>query len=179
MSSDHRMLRVKMKFNKEKRLQRITTRAKQDKYIDGEEYRSKMKEKTVQNKNTLEKIDNVQEVYNWLESNINEAKKQATKIRSTQDKKISPNTRNLISKRESLKKGTGVTARIEYAELDKLVKREIRKDIRKYEKIKIESIIGGTGSTRKLKNELESGKYWINQLKDKAGELQKSRTKIM
>jgi len=80
------------------------------------------------------------------------------KEKEVTDDKISLSTKNLMRRREELRGRETLTTRwkVELSEVQKLMKREVRKDIKE-----------NSGSTRKLKRELSNGFQIINKLKDK------------
>ncbi len=69
--------------------------------------------------------------------------------------------------------------KIEIRELQKLVRRKVREDIRRYDERKIVNIIEDSWSTRKVKKELNQGRTMINKMKDKNGKLVKDREGIL
>lgn len=73
----------------------------------------------------------------------------------------------MIERREELNRIVGKNAeqKIEHAELRKLVRKEIKRDIKKYEESIIIKVMENTGSTKAIKKELNIGKKcWINKI---------------
>ena len=77
------------------------------------------------------------------------------------------------------KKNRSEGERIELTELQKTIKREIRKDIRRYEEEKIMDIIDDSGSTKKLKKALNRGQYLITRMRNEKGESTGRREDIL
>lgn len=81
------------------------------------------------------------------------------KEKENTDDKISSKTKNLIRRREELRKIPNKSSQqmIEWTELQKLVRKEIKGDCRKFEEKMVEEIIEETWSSKKLKNKLSNG----------------------
>lgn len=93
------------------------------------------------------------------------------KEKESTDDKITVKTKEMMRKREELR-GIEIKTpkeKIELSEIQKLIKREIRKDIRNFEKEKTKEIIESEGSIRMLRKEWSNGNSIINKLKDKEG----------
>lgn len=69
--------------------------------------------------------------------------------------------------------------KIEYAEFNKLTKREIRKDIRKSKYDYAKSVMEHTKSIKKIKKDLRQGKEWLQQLTGVNGQKTGSRPKVL
>ena len=93
------------------------------------------------------------------------------KINEQTDDKLSPHTKALINERERLRRVDKPTKelKVELTELSKLIKREIRKDIKNFEEITTREIIEESGSTRMVKKALSRGVGIVNKLKDSNG----------
>ncbi len=131
----------------------------------------------------LIRIGDNQESYNQLENKIGETiekfghkkREEKTGDKSREEtleiiqKKHKPMTKTCKSNRE----------KVEIRELQKLVRRKVREDIRRYDESKIVNIIEDIWSTRKVKKELSVGRTMINKIKDKNGKLVKDRKRIL
>lgn len=86
----------------------------------------------------------------------------------------------MIAKREDTRKKGNETRleKIEDSELQKLVKKEIRRDIRKYEEEEIEEILMESGLTKKVWKEMSTKRKLITKMKNQKGEKETNRKKI-
>lgn len=154
--SDHRMVMAEIILKKKRRQYNNLLKNLNHMKIKNSHklYKEKL-EKQLDNIET-EKI-HVQEYYGQILSCIREAVKwenqfsQQKKI-IIKSKKLSEETINLIKKREELNRIVNKTEdqKKGHREIRKVVRREIRKDVNKYEEEKISQIIEDTGSTKKL-----------------------------
>src|SRR5215469_15463690 len=124
----------------------------------------------------------IQELCKWIEESLREAcdriPDQRNRIKTD---KISANTKKLIQERERLRRNRfqSTRERIEFAEMDKLVKREIRNDIRKFNTKTIKEAIENHTTLRGAKRGLEAGRPWIPCLDKGNGEMTTDRREIM
>ncbi|KAI5749413.1 hypothetical protein M8J76_007135 [Diaphorina citri] len=123
--------------------------------------------------------DKIEECIKWAVQQENKEQKPMERIKS---KKLTQKTKDLIAKREELnrKRNKTTTERIEHAEIRKLVRREIRKDVREYEENIIKEIMETTGSTKSIKKELsQNSKYWIPRIEGKDKRIIHDREEIV
>ncbi|KAI5710950.1 hypothetical protein M8J75_012794 [Diaphorina citri] len=123
--------------------------------------------------------DKIEECIKWAVQQENKEQKPMERIKS---KKLTQKTKDLIEKREELnrKRNKTTTERIEHAEIRKLVRREIRKDVREYEENIIKEIMETTGSTKSIKKELsQNSKYWIPRIEGKDKRIIHDREEIV
>ena len=77
------------------------------------------------------------------------------------------------------KRNTQDWNKLEFAELNKRTKREIRNDIREYNLRLTRNIIANTKSVKKARKELNDGKYWMLGTKGDNNEKISTRTEII
>lgn len=125
----------------------------------------------------------VQEIYDIVERSIKETETKygKEKERESTDDKITKRTKNLIMEREQLRKVKNPTPRqkIELTELQKLVKKEIKKDCREYETKIVKEIIEESSSTRRMKRELAKGTKLMTEIKNKEGKVITGREQMI
>lgn len=179
--TDHRMVRAALETNRKSR-KRIQHKKQGPTAINRETYKAALNTRIQQMQSTTNPIG-VQEQYSELKANIlratRDAAQQDSKIRNRE--KLSENTIRLINERERLK-GTSPKSnrqKEEYSEINKLTKREIRKDLRRYEKETTKTILEESKSTKKIRKELNKGKQWMLEAKDKAGKTKRERKDIV
>ena len=99
---------------------------------------------------------------------------------ATTDDKLSKATNDLISKRTEIrgKIKLSVLEPIELTELNKIIKRKIREDVRNFEVELAEEIIENTWSTRKAKKALANSTKILPRIKSKAGKVTSNREEI-
>lgn len=83
----------------------------------------------------------------------------------------------MIEQREKLKavKDTSQQLRMEYEELDRNTKREIRRDLRVYNYSQIKEIMENSKSIKKIRKQTRKGTHWMLGVKDEAGRKLTSR----
>ncbi|KAI5737636.1 hypothetical protein M8J76_015259 [Diaphorina citri] len=148
-------------------------------------YKNHLKQKLNQEFEKYEELD-VQGLYDKIVNSIKWSVEEENKEHKTTDriksKKLSENTKELIMKREELNKKLNKTERerIEHAEIRKLVKREIKKDIHNYEENIIKQIMETTKSTKNIKKELnQNSKCWIKNIEGQEGKILYDRREII
>ena len=174
--SDHRIVRCTLKFPKRIRYKNYLKNSSQseiknivpehkkreaNKYV--EEQTSKFNERT-------DKLE-VEKFYDEIEQVILEARKRYGKKGKTikTDDKITEKTKSMIKERNRMmyKSHKTIRERIKLTELNKLIKREIKEDIRKFEEKRVKEIIEENNSTRRTRRELSEGKNLILELGNK------------
>jgi len=119
--------------------------------------------------------DNItmQEYYSEIVKVMKEAVEKYGKLKGeiTTNDKISRETKDIISRREVLRRKSTKTGRdiVELAELRKTIKREVRRDIKKYDEEVTCEIIERYGSTKRLWKELKKEQDMVTNLKSKEG----------
>lgn len=116
--------------------------------------------------------ESLQNKYDRFQSLIEEATKASNvsglrKENQKKKKRITDKTRQLIVKREELNKKINKTPadKIEHAELRKLVRKEIRKDIQVFEEAIVNEIVKSSGATKKAMKEISPiKKRWTQRL---------------
>ncbi|KAI5634224.1 hypothetical protein NE865_13094 [Phthorimaea operculella] len=118
---------------------------------------------------------NVQQLYTNIEKSVKSA---SSKIKQTKCKlkKLTSETIQLIEDRQE--KRANVNS-IEYRTLDRIVKRNIRKDIRSYNKNLVQVALERNSSLKIARKGISKGKSWITSMKDKTGVKHKDRGKIL
>ena len=87
----------------------------------------------------------------------------------------------MIEEREQLKAccNESMRKRIEFAEMNKLTKRQIRDDLREHKMNLIKNIMEDSKSIRKIKKEVSNGKNWMLGVKDSRGNRIAARQNII
>ena len=167
-NSDHRLTLSKINFKFERRF-RIQQRENKPKPITLGSTTAFVESLKLMIKDKETTSMNLEDKYKCFEECILAAAK-ASKDggkRPGKRMKISEETRKLILKREYMNRIAEKTIKekIEHSELRKLVRREIRKDIRKYEDEILKEIISNTGATKKaLKEVSHTKRKWAQKL---------------
>lgn len=179
--SDHRMVRMTMKVNGKRNRKHLHKKSPKSTDIieQKEKYVTKLSEyvnNTTQIFSTLE----VQDMYNILEKAITQAASELEADKEKQKSKFSEETPQLIKDRTSLGRKKNKTARekIQLAELRKLVKKYIRKDIKHYEEEIIINTINENISTKKMRKNLSPDTHWIPKLQSR-NKIECERTNIL
>ena len=177
--SDHRVVEIKIKTNKDRRKFRRNN-APLNNNIDVDAYRFHL-EDNISNIHCLTE-SGIQEQYNVVEEAITKAAKQASRSQFNQKRKqrLCGNTIQLLEEREELKSSRfhSEETRRQYAEINKRVKREIRKDIRKHKTELIQEIMLSSKSTRAIIQGLKSDKHWMLRINNKHGKSTSIRKEI-
>jgi exonuclease III len=120
----------------------------------------------------------IQESYDRLEQIVQGMFETETELNT---KKISVETKRLIVQRETLKrkKNKSVNDKIELNLISKLVKYNIRKDLKTYEDNLIKAVLDANGSMKKLKQQLFDNKEWKIGVRDRSGRIERSRLGIV
>ncbi|KAF2896813.1 hypothetical protein ILUMI_09361 [Ignelater luminosus] len=92
---------------------------------------------------------------------------------------FSHQTRELIKKRETLKRQPGAKNNKEFLNIYKKIRKGIKNDIIKHEKELIEKTFEETGSIKIVKERLNYGIQWITHLRNKNDHLERDRERIM
>lgn len=158
-NSDHRLLRATLNIQPKKSRSHINMSANYKTLLLNPVYRQDYKNEVSKKCNILtwddcNNTNNVQHLYDELVNIINTPIK--SQINKLPHGKLSDHTKALIATREELKriKNKNIGQRIEYAEIRKLVRKEIRNDIKESNNKKAEEIINTSGSTKKLLKEI-------------------------
>ena len=120
--------------------------------------------------------------YNGIEESIKAAvTKSATNKDEKRRSKLSEETREWLEKREEAEeiRDTNNAFRLQYAEINKMTKRMIRRDLRKHKEETVKQIMANSKSLKKIRQELSSGKPWIQSLTTPLGQIKTSRTDII
>lgn len=184
-ASDHRLCRCKIRF--QRRIKVMNYRKKKEKaevivpIHKTQELKDTLKQKLQEYKFTNQK--NVQKKYDILEKSIKESVCLVgeKKLRPTTDDKLTTETKKLIDKRAKLRqiKTKSKKVKIELTELNKLIKKEIRKDIKNYEDELTKEIIEESWSTKKVKKALSKGRNWMIGINTDEGKSIYNREKIL
>ena len=125
----------------------------------------------------------VQQCYKELEHIILSAHERSLPPKNATQKKakLSDNTLLLIEQRETLKtrRFKSEEKRIEYAEFNKFVKREIRNDLRKYKTDLVMKVMESSKSVKSIRRQLAPGRHWILGVERKDGTKCASRKDIV
>ena len=170
--SDHRMVRSSMQIKKRRRYCRKNSGPRPNQ-VDKDIFASNLQRSLSQNPNRQEQ--SVQDTYNLLEQQLVDASKNSIKERPTKTTKLSQITIALIEERDRLrshkcKLPLNPEVHKEYTELDKRVKREIRRDIREHHKSITQNALENFKSIKKAKKQLNNGKQWSLGVKNLKGE---------
>lgn len=182
--SDHRMVQAYVSTKKQrKHIQKKTSTLK---IINSpRSFQKYLNQKLNEEFQVKEDLD-IQELYDKIISTIKWAVEQENKEHRSTDKikskKITEKTKELIMKREELNRKINKTAteKIEHTEIRKLVKREIKNDIRNYEENIIKEILETTKSTKTIKKELnQTSKCWIQKIEKEDKTVEYNREMIV
>ncbi|MBP1527199.1 MAG: hypothetical protein H9Q66_04685 [Spiroplasma ixodetis] len=183
-ASDHRIVRGTIKIPKRIRIKNFINNNNRGKKRIPPSKHELAKEYLERQLSTLKIVNQeTQETYNKFESillnTINKFGIKEGEIKT--DDKLTRKTKDLIEKREGLRKINRKSRkeRIELSELQKLTRREIKKDLRDYEETKIKEIIEERGSTKKIWKELSTGRNIMMELKDRNGGMRSNRRELL
>ena len=187
VGSDHRMVRCRVKVNfQEERRKLFRTR------IQPLRIAPNLKEQfKIQLKNAFEvleeenisinnnKSESVQNLNNNIVKQLIEIAELNGEPKQQTTSKYSPETRKLMEKRRNLKKPTSAKEKIEKAELDKLISKKQRQDIRSHNTKIVESTISQGRGFKLAKKKLNQGRIQMCGIKGKDGTIIKCRERIM
>lgn len=178
-STDHRMVRAKMKI--ERRRKHPAKQHRQNiENIDSNKFQLHLRDRIAESNPNREA--GAQELYNSLEQCILQATKDSSKnTKAQKEGKLSQGTIALIERRSEMlqTRDASESNRTEYAAMDKLTKKEIRKDLREYRTTITRQIIETSKSIRKAKRERNGDKQWMLGIKNQAGGRNTLRTDII
>uniref|UniRef100_A0A914WU64 Endonuclease/exonuclease/phosphatase domain-containing protein n=1 Tax=Plectus sambesii TaxID=2011161 RepID=A0A914WU64_9BILA len=106
--------------------------------------------------------------YTTIVEHIQEAAQVASEIRPKK-KRLSTNTEHLLLLRRTMKIDESARSRIEFAELCKLIRKEIRKDLRIHHFNLVNEAVQKSRSLRKVRGEVATGKRRLIQLRQDDG----------
>lgn len=184
--SDHRIVRIKLEIPNKAKMRRWCKFREEKKVVipvykvsEAKEYMKKEFEKAIKSggqKGVQEKYDNLVMIIKETERKFGEEKKECRT-----DDKISRNTKDLIERRGRMGKIRKMTPvqKVEWAELRKLIRKEIRKDCKLYEERRVIEIIEETWSTKKVWRELTVSRKVTVGLKDKGGKMITNRESLL
>ena len=179
-NSDHRMIMAKIRLiTKRQRRPYNSSNHFKTNNIDFNSYKIELKHQI--ETNPITDAEPIQENYLSLINCITKAGEKSKTINNKRRGKLSKETLKLLEERESLRKNASQSEekKREYQLINKITKREIRKDLRKYRSIVTQEIIDSTKSVKKLKKELNDGKYWMLGTKNAKGKMIYKRDKIL
>lgn len=164
--SDHRMVRAKININATLEL---TKKMKKDKeQLDMEKlkqnkhsYKDKIKEQLTKNLDPNNR--NINEINNILSDTVLTAAKEIAQKDEGKESYISQQTKDLMTKRRKLAE-EGKTKSIEFTEINKTIRKNIKNDKRKIQEAKVEEIIEKNKNMKSLRPSL--GKFEINKIKN-------------
>lgn len=180
-SSDHRMVRSKIRINTHKtkgiapRMVKIDTEKIKTRNA---QYQTKINEKLKEQctKNTMDRdIDTHAEVVTTI---IRESAEEVARCTKRNQRKISDGTKQLLEKRRQVKQNKNMNL-AEWAELNKLIRKEMRKDIRNYNTKIINDTIENNKGPKTFKKQINIGKKEMTSLKDRTGRIITNRESIL
>ena len=169
-SSDHRMVRCKVKLDLKREREKLILRKRFNTpliRVRSEEFSIKLQNKfSVLSEEMEDDIDTFNE--NIIKVTKETASEVGGKIQREEQGKLSQRTKDLIKKRKELKVSTR-RDEIELAELSKTINKQKTHDKRTYNLTKIEETLRTGGSIKKTRKILGTGKHQIYALKDADG----------
>lgn len=188
LDSDHRILRatVKLRGKRERAKTMKRTKSNQGKVImaNAEVFQMELKNRfeALYNEDYNEELSPEKEFARLkvcMTESVQETERKAPKADKL--KKIRPETRELIKKREDLRerRRESTKTEVEFAETRKLVKKKIRQDIDEFNEKLVEDVVENNKSLRKAKQVISQGKNWISSMKKSDGTEVTRRTEIM
>jgi hypothetical protein len=177
--SDHRLVRAKLILKtKWERLKLIKNR--------------KFNINNISNKKLLEnEINKRFEETNMVTQNLEELNKQITdnlqkaavtissKEKPAKENKISKETLELLKKRREFKQDQNARTKIEYIELGKVIRKNMRKEIRAYNTKQIRETIEKNGNRKILRRRLNQGRRQIVAIAEKDGNITRNTERIV
>lgn len=181
--SDHRMVRAKVVIcEKLERCRKIMKRQiklnidPQKLQENTQKYQTSLEEEL--NKASITNEDNIDKTYKNITKAMKEASTKNGKREKRSHKKLSKQTIELLAKRRTLinegKRGT-----IEYVEINKLVRRRAKEDIRMHTQQIIENVIEENKGPKIWKNKLRMGHKEIIALKNEEGRVITDRDELL
>lgn len=173
--SDHRLVRAKFSINTQLERKRRIEKSIRPSIV---ELADKREEYNTIIENKLEPTENLRELSlddlsTKITSSIQTAKKVVCYRNKNKETKISKETNTLIELRRITDRDSPT-----YEELNKRVKKEIRKDLRRYNTRQIEKLIGNNMNMKVLKSKGNRGKLLITKLRNGQGNLIYGRNEI-
>ncbi|WP_265430092.1 RNA-directed DNA polymerase, partial [Klebsiella pneumoniae] len=178
-SSDHRMVRCKIKLDLKRERQKLVKSRKPR--IESVKERTQEFKLTLQNKFQLlnkEHEESVDRLNDNLTTVITESAAAVGTAASRKHGKLTQKTKQLIAKRKNMKVSSTLD-QIELAELSKLINRCKRNDIRAHNMAIIKETLEVGGSLKATKRKLKIGKDRMYALKDEQGNITHNMEEIL
>lgn len=181
VGSDHRAIRVKICIRKrEMRKQKFEKLER----INGEELKNRKYEYSAKLKENLQcKLPQVGQNLEKENSDLNQILiETASKFKKKNKgwrRKLSRKTLKMLEKRRKMKNRGGFYSKVEYAELNKLIKRQAEIDINSYNMECLQQAIEKNSSLRKVRGELAIGKREILSVRENNGDIITNKEKII
>ena len=186
--SDHRMVRVKIVLNE--KLERLKLATKRTITISTEAINEKRDEFRIalRNKFSVLEVMNGEETdadktgYNGFRDTVLETVKSMTQQKkgNKRNSKLSAKTKTLMEQRRNFKLNKLSTKnKVEYTELCKLVRREVRNDIRKYNTDLVRSYIEKNKGYRQARKAISVGRNVVTAVTDAKGNVVTEKNKIL
>ena len=161
ISSDHRMVRCKLKLNT--KLERKKLIRGKPSVLDLEnlgKHRQTFEIELSNRFSALEELEDEEDIDSRnkiLTEIIRKTAKEIAGTRKKKESKISEETKLLMKKRREMKEEENCIKRIEYTELNKTVRKKIRDDVRRYNENLVRNTIEENKSLKKTKQQLMIG----------------------
>lgn len=176
LGSDHRLVRAKVIINKKLERKKLIQQQKyptlQQLKQNKERYQNELNRKIT----TAERLNemSIDDIEQKITNDIKTVTKKICAISKITRTKIKQDTRDLMEKRRNMSKTS-----TEYVELNKSIRKKIRKDIRTHNTEKIKATIENDKNMKVLKSMNSIGRTKIHKLKNKDGEIIQEKNQIV
>ena len=179
--SDHRLVCFTISINT--KWERTKLCKKNRKNINTKILASKSKEFEIELKNRFDLLDNNHDDLDQHNTEITDTLLSAVKSIAIDNsvkkcERISEETKTLIKKRKTLNQDKNNISKIEYSELCKTIRKNIRQDIRKYNTNQIENTIKTNKNMKIMRRNLNTGRDQILNIREKDGNITSDPNKI-
>src|SRR5713101_6851920 len=179
--SDHRLVCSTISINT--KWERTKLCKKNRKNINTKILASKSKEFEIELKNRFDLLDNNHDDLDQHNTEITDTLLSAVKSIAIDNsvkkcERISEETKTLIKKRKTLNQDKNNISKIEYSELCKTIRKNIRQDIRKYNTNQIENTIKTNKNMKIMRRNLNTGRDQLLNIRGKDGNITSDPNKI-
>jgi len=175
--SDHRIVRCRMKINLRVERRKLVSGRKDEVSIQKLEDNQKVFQLELRNRFAVLKEEEMEAKV--MEVVKTAAEEVASAPRRPKDRKFSEKTLQMMKRRKELKNSGTPRNDIEYAELCKSIRREIKEDVRKFNEKVIQEAIENNKSMKKTKQRLAIGKKQILGVQKEDGTTTYNRITIL
>ncbi|XP_050306277.1 craniofacial development protein 2-like [Anthonomus grandis grandis] len=174
--SDHRLVRAKIEINvKSERNKLIKIQPfpiSKTIQKNRQKFQAEL-DKKLSNKEALNSL-NINDLENRISTDIRTTAKKICAATKKNNSKIKKETRELMAKRRNLEKGNH-----KYNEINRLIKKKTREDLRQYNTEMITTTIENNKNMKALKTRNNDGRFQIHQLRDANGNIKEDSKDLM